>query len=463
MLRPCAVVGIALLSGCQVPAGKMPGCDGRDPGIVPLVAGDTVATVAHRPLRSTIAATLSTTSRAGSIVQGGCEKRIGLRLLRDPVPLCEPRPTLDTAEMDRFSQRITGQPAVPADIRYCIDPDESIAALEGVIDSATCRIDVLMYLWGNDEIGWHFAKRLASKAAAGVAVRILVDGCGNLNHGEPKDGTAAEKNAAVCWLAAQPNVALVRTRDPGFTFDHRKVTVADGRIAFSGGRNFRIESYRRDHDLDFVLAGPLARQMAELFEKAWHDQGGQPSLALPEAVPAAEPNAAARLVENGPLSRQFTRHVYRAVEMARRNVYLQNPYFGDPHLLYLLAQARQRGADVRVVLTLNSMNSLYDATNKAMTNHLLKAGCRVFAYPEMTHVKALSVDGAWAYTGTGNFDALSLRQNREVGVVISDGAAIRNLDVQLFEADMRPEWEITRPLDLSLSDRLYEIVAATVG
>jgi phosphatidylserine/phosphatidylglycerophosphate/cardiolipin synthase-like enzyme len=39
----------------------------------------------------------------------------------------------------------------------------------------------------------------------------------------------------------------------------------------------------------------------------------------------------------------------------------------------------------------------------------------------MTHVKAAAVDGRWAYLGTGNFDPLSMRHNRELGLSVSAG------------------------------------------
>ena len=52
-------------------------------------------------------------------------------------------------------------------------------------------------------------------------------------------------------------------------------------------------------------------------------------------------------------------------------------------------------------------------------NRLLRGGVRVYLYPAMTHVKAMSADGTWAYLGTGNFDELSLRNNREVGLSIA--------------------------------------------
>src|SRR5205823_4443865 len=139
-------------------------------------------------------------------------KRLALRFLRDPPPIACERPTLNPAELDRVATRITKEPASPADIRLHVDGTDALSALDCVIDSACCRLDVLMYLWGNDEIGWHAARRLAARAEAGVAVRVLVDGGGNLAQGEPKDATTAEVNAAVCWLARQPNVALVRTR-----------------------------------------------------------------------------------------------------------------------------------------------------------------------------------------------------------------------------------------------------------
>ena len=64
---------------------------------------------------------------------------------------------------------------------------------------------------------------------------------------------------------------------------------------------------------------------------------------------------------------------------------------------------------------LQSDSPVYDHSNRVTANRLLKAGVRVYLYPGMTHVKALAVDGVWAYTGTGNFDTLSLRAARSSG------------------------------------------------
>jgi phosphatidylserine/phosphatidylglycerophosphate/cardiolipin synthase-like enzyme len=124
------------------------------------------------------------------------------------------------------------------------------------------------------------------------------------------------------------------------------------------------------------------------------------------------------------------------------------------------ARGRQRRAVVRAVLTLDSGSTTFDHANRVTANRLLKAGVRVYLYPGKTHVKAVAVDGVWAYTGTGNFDSLSLRRNRELGLAVVDGPLVRELEERLFLADFRPEWELTEPLPLSPLDYLYELLAA---
>jgi phosphatidylserine/phosphatidylglycerophosphate/cardiolipin synthase-like enzyme len=72
----------------------------------------------------------------------------------------------------------------------------------------------------------------------------------------------------------------------------------------------------------------------------------------------------------------------------------------------------------------------------------------------------MSIDGCWAYLGTGNFDQLSLRHNRELGIAVSRGRLVSDLEAQLFEADFDPAWEVTEPLPLTCNDYLAEIAAS---
>jgi cardiolipin synthase len=449
--------------GCHMPAAHPAGCGGdalpRQAVLARQLAADTAAEATCHPLRCGWSVLTEPGDYLRATAQGIFDKRLGLRLSPDPVPVDPDRPRLDPDELEEEMCKVSGNDLEPGDLRLYVDGGAALAALGHVIDEAACRIDVLMYLWDNDPLGWEVAHRLAAWAGPGRRLRVMVDGGGNLMSGLPPEAPTAEVNRVVCWLAGQPHVELLRTRNPCARFDHRKLVVADGRLAWSGGRNFTRPSFFEDHDLSYTLEGPLAARMAEVFETFWRDQGGEP--ADPPLPPPAPPtNTAARLVRTRPLERQFAQVLYHAVDRACHHVYVENPYFTDSRLLARLARARRRGADVRVVLTLQSGSAVIDGANRVTANRLLAAGVRVYLYPGMTHVKATAVDGRWAYLGTGNFDALSLRHNRELGLAVGGGPVLDVLEEVLFRPDMRPEWELGEPLPLSAADYTCEVLAS---
>jgi cardiolipin synthase len=463
-------LGLVLLlaAGCQSPPPAHP--NACQPTAVPrpvLIAGqvarDTVVAVSAHPGRSARAAVTEPLGYLRAWFDGLAQKRIALKFMGPPPPIEPDRPTLDVDRLEEDARRISGTTPCPADVRLYTDGCTALAALDEVIAGARCRLDVLMYLWGNDAIGWREARQLAARAGPELPVRVLVDGGGNFSQGEPRDAPADEVNRTVCWLARQPYVTLVRTRNANFRFDHRKLVVADGRIAWSGGRNFVDSAFNEYHDVSYTVGGPLAARLAAGFEEFWHGQGGSPALPVPAPTPPEVPNALARLVSTRSTDRSLAHLLYDAVERAEHHIYIENPYFSDSHLIYLLAKSRRRGADVRAVLTLKSDSPIYDRSNRVTANRLLRAGVRVYLYPGVTHVKALAVDGVWAYTGTGNFDSLSLRHNRELGLAITAGPAIQQIEEQLFLPDLCPEWELTEPLPLSPLDYLYEFIASSTA
>jgi cardiolipin synthase len=392
---------------------------------------------------------------------GLVEKRVAMKLLGPPPPICAIRPTLNTAELEADAQRVSEEEPSPAHVCLHIDCEESRSALEDVIESATCRLDVLMFIWGNDNIGWNTARHLAAKARPELPVRVLVDGSGNLFQSGSEVSPPSELNRAVCWLADQPYVTVLRTRNPGLRLDHRKLVVADGRIAWSGGRNLVDDAFFATHDLTYTVDGPLAGRMAEVFEDAWRHNGGTARSDSPPPPPSDLPNALARVVRTTPAKREFARILYEAVEKSEHHVFVENPYFSDNHLISLLARARRRGSDVRVVLTLDSGSRIFDRSNRVTANRLLAAGVRVYLYPGKAHAKVLAVDGVWAYIGTGNFDNLSLRRNRELGLAINDGPIIAELEERLFWRDFQDEWELIEPLPVGSLEYLAEFIAST--
>ena len=58
-------------------------------------------------------------------------------------------------------------------------------------------------------------------------------------------------------------------------FDHRKIVVIDGRVAFVGGPGHRGPLRRRQfHDVMLRLEGPIVAQLQAVFLLSWHFQGG---------------------------------------------------------------------------------------------------------------------------------------------------------------------------------------------
>jgi cardiolipin synthase len=480
---------LPLICGCQISPAQPSGCTQatanapRYRALTRQILCDTGAEIVHHPLRAGRTMLAGEAAWFCSVGRGIFGKRLGMCLHGVPPPYrC----------VNGYDAALIETGLQPAAVQLCPDGGAALAALEQMIDSAQCRIDVLMYIWEDDAVGQDIAQRLAAAAAAKRRVRVLVDGGANLIFapssatysvpGAPpstlsrqeKPKTAGAVNSVVCWLAQQPGVELIRIRNPFAHFDHRKLVLIDGQAAWLGGRNFTQSSFFVRHDLSLTMQGPLVWQLQDCFEKYWRDQGGKPDqcrragsesggrvpVAYASGPSVFVANAAGRLVENAPTHHSLRRALYHAIDHARRFVYLENPYLTDNGVIVKLARARRRGVDVRILFTIQSDTPSINHTNKATANRLLAAGVRVYLYPGRVHTKAALVDGCWGYVGSGNFDLLSLYRNHELGVVFGPGPILDELYQVLFLPDFNPDWELHSPLPLTAADRLYEMLAA---
>jgi cardiolipin synthase len=469
--RGALLLLLAVASGCRAPAGRFSNADARSP--MPLcslilarqIARDSAVEVTCHPVRSSMALVREPADHLWAVGRGAFGKRVMMRLAAVPpaFPRVRSRMKAETLEHDLDVE--LGNQRESAHVHLYTEGGDALQALLHVIDDAEEHLDVLMFQWENDALGAQLAERIAARAAANVRVRILVDGGGNLIFGIPGHPHSSDVNAVVARLAQDPHVEVVRTRNPFGRVDHRKLVLADGRRAWTGGRNFTQQSFFGYHDVSFTVEGPLALQLQDDFDQFWDEQGGR----LIERVRPHRkhdvtgvpmPNALARLVHTRPLNHQIETILYRAIDRAEHHVYMENYTFCDSLLVYKLAQARQRGADVRVVLSFRDGTPALNRANRIVANRLLAAGVRVYAYPGMPHTKAAVVDGCWAYLGSGNFDPLSLRRNLEMGITISDCPLVEEVEQTVFEPDLRAEWEVKEPVPASACDYICELFAA---
>jgi phosphatidylserine/phosphatidylglycerophosphate/cardiolipin synthase-like enzyme len=76
----------------------------------------------------------------------------------------------------------------------------------------------------------------------------------------------------------------------------------------------------------------------------------------------------------------------------------------------------------------------------------------------MSHIKAAGFDG-WACVGSANFDAMSLRINREMNLATSDPATVDELLVRLFRVDFDASTEISKPISVDWRHSFAELIA----
>lgn len=336
-------------------------------------------------------------------------------------------------------------PVACRDLLVHADGHAAWLALLEVIDGAQESIDLCTFILGRDAQGAAIIERLGRKARAGVRVRVLLDGIGNLLGGRPAMGALTDAGGEYA-LFAPP----LQWRVPGRTNlrDHRKLLIADaGRESarlWGGGRNLAAEYFEGLpgelpwRDLTFDLRGPVIAQAAALFEQDWAFATGRPLRpAATTGFTACTDAAGAQLLASGPDQADDTFYdlLVTAAYRADRRIVMVTPYFvPDASLLMALCLAARRGISVDLLLPARSNHRLSDLARCRALRSLAEAGGHVWLAAGMLHAKLVVVDESLALAGTANLDNRSLFLNFELMFAFHSP-----VDVQGFDAWFQQE------------------------
>ena len=329
------------------------------------------------------------------------------------------------------------------------------AALHGAIADARFRIDLEMYIFESDEVGWEFAKQLSRKAQQGVEVRVCYDsiGCQGTDEG--------------LFLLMAENGVRLKEYNPTFPLprnlrrrNHRKVMIVDDRIGFLGGFNLMAVDWR---DTGVSLTEPrLVQELKYQFDLVWQNKKLRMHVLARRKWKRRSLRSPAelQLVPSFGLRRfSLIRHEYlRAIVQARERIDITNSYFvPDLGILRALRKAARRGRQVRILTAGKSDVPVAKCASEAIFSKLLRAGARIFEYqPTILHAKSAVIDGRWFTVGTANIDHLSFFHNLEINLfgVDLDSAEVlsqrfdRDLadsrEILLEEWKQRPRWKKIR-------------------
>jgi putative cardiolipin synthase len=159
-----------------------------------------------------------------------------------------------------------------------------------LIDMAEKSVDVQTFIWQADATGRILADRMIRAADRGARVRLLVD-----------DIVLEGRDAGIAAMAAHPNIEIrifnpfagrdTHVFDLIFDLDrvnhrmHNKSIIVDNAVAIVGGRNigdiyFQVATDANYRDLDVAAAGPVVRDVSDVFDHFWNGEWAVPIEAL---------------------------------------------------------------------------------------------------------------------------------------------------------------------------------------
>ncbi|MDE3067554.1 MAG: PLDc N-terminal domain-containing protein [Verrucomicrobiota bacterium] len=399
--------------------------------------------------------------------------------LRRPIPQNLGEPQHEGAEhlklLARVVNRVVAQPLVPGNhLRPLLDGDEAFPAMLAAIESTKKSVTLCTYIFDNDAAGKQFAAALGRAALRGVAVRVLIDSAGaryswpSITHRLKKMRVPVARflpsSLLAPWRAATINLR-----------NHRKILVADGRTAFTGGLNIRHGHVLAGRpkspvqDLHFAVEGPLAGKLQEVFAGDWAFTTGE-ILTGADWFPQLKPRGGviARVITDGP-DADFEKArwtLLAALAEAQTTVKILTPYFlPDVALVAALSLAALRGVRVDILLPAKNNLPFVHWASRAMWWQVLERGCHIWLTPPpFDHSKLMIVDGHWVLLGSVNWDARSLRLNFELNVECYGREFARQME-KIVQTKIAAAREVTlaeadgRPLPIKLRDATARLFA----
>jgi cardiolipin synthase len=335
---------------------------------------------------------------------------------------------------------------------------EYFPALETAIGEATREVFLETYIFEGDDTGERIARTLCEAGRRGVAVRVLVDGFGSKDM--PRHLQDDLRDAGVKLLIFRPEIWHAGFRRDRLRRMHRKIAVADARVAFVGGINIIDDMHTPRHtppryDYAVKVEGPLLGPIHDAVVRLWNwvaranlEHGWRISHPLraraarvgghsiqPRASRPGGQRAALVVRDNVRHRRDIEEAYLAAIRSAKEEIVIANAYFFPGiRFRHALAAAAARGVKVILLLQGRVEYVLLHYASRALYGMLLEAGVQIYEYHRsFMHAKVAVIDERWATVGSSNIDPLSLLLAREANIVVDDRAFAAELRRRLRE------------------------------
>ena len=285
---------------------------------------------------------------------------------------------------------------------------------------------------------------LKQKAAAGVEVKVVYDdvGCMMTLPGN------YDKILKGYGIDAVPFSRLKGNADSEFNNrSHRKITVIDGKVGYTGGINIADEyinetvKYGHWKDVGLRLEGEAVKELTRLFLTDYCINVKTVPEGKHDYFPEYSVPAEGIVIPFGDGPKPiYQRRVGQTViedmlNRAHRYVWIMTPYLIiDNQLCTCLENAALRGVEVKLLLPHIPDKKIIFEMARSHYHRLMDAGVQIYEYePGFVHAKVYLADGETAMVGTINMDYRSLVHHFENGVWLHGGDAVTQIRAD-FEA-----------------------------
>ena len=353
----------------------------------------------------------------------------------------------DRAGTSRYIIRESGFPVNHrTEVTYYKDASEALEAQKQAMREAKSFIFMEYFAIENAKCWRSVEEILIEKVKEGVEVRVFYDDFGSIGYINTDFARRLEGKGIRCRIF-NPMV-------PFFNIflnnrDHRKMTIIDGVVGFTGGYNmadeyFNITSpYGHWKDTGVRLQGEAVRSMTITFLEMWNavrsdDKDDQDiSKYIPGETGVESAKGYVQFYADSPLDKKpIGEDVYLGlVNGAQKYIYFMTPYLIiTDEMSRMMGLAAKRGVDVRIITPgIPDKKTIYSVT-RSYYNRLARTGVRIYEYtPGFCHGKMCVTDDIAATCGTINLDYRSLYHSFEDGCLMIGSDAVLRIKEDMLE------------------------------
>lgn len=276
---------------------------------------------------------------------------------------------------------------------------------------------------------------LKFKAKQGIEVRLMFDDLGCINTLPKNYKYTLESYGIKCTIfnPVKPIFASIYNNRT-----HRKITIIDGEIAFTGGINLSDEYINKTSpfghwkDTGISITGESVWSFTIMFLSSWSliNKKDEDFLKYKASyrIPNSEKNSYVIPFFDNPLDHEIVSHnVYlNLIQSATKYIYINTPYLIVGHdILNSLCSAAKKGVEVIICTPhIPDKKAVFEVT-RSKYEVLIKNGVKIYEYtPGFLHAKSFVVDDIYSVIGTINLDYRSLYLHFECGVWIYNSEVI---------------------------------------